>query len=51
MKNVPGGPCSCWFKNLNDAEDDDVVKKVVYDELVKQINAIPTIDTSNLVKK
>ena len=29
----------------------EVVKKTVYDELVKKVNAIQTTDTSNLVKK
>ena len=29
----------------------EVVKRTVYDELLKKINAIQTIDTCNLVKK
>ena len=31
--------------------DKEVVKKDMYDELVKKVNAIQTIDTSNLVKR
>ena len=30
---------------------ENVVEKAVYDDLVKKVNAIQTIDTSNLVKK
>ena len=36
---------------LSDVVKNYVVKKTEYDELVKQINAIETTDTSNLVKK
>ena len=31
--------------------ENNVVKKIVYDKLVKNVNAIQTTDTSNLVKK
>ena len=39
---------------MGDAVDDvvnDDVKKTVYNELVKKVNAIQTTDTSNLVKR
>ena len=37
-----------YLKKLSDVVDNDVVKKTVYDELVKKVNAI---DTSDLAKK
>ena len=37
------------LKNSSDVVE-KVVKKTVYDQLVKKVNAIQTIDTSNLVK-
>ena len=36
---------------LNDVVDNDVVKKTRYDTLVKKVNTIGAIDTSELVKK
>ena len=36
---------------LSDAVKNEVVKKVAYDELVKNVNPIQTTDISNLVKK
>ena len=41
-------PVTVNFKNLNNAVEMKVVKKSVYDELVKRVNAI---NTSVLVKK
>ena len=43
LKHVPVD-----FKKLSDVADNDVVKKTVYDELVKKVN---TIDTRWLVRK
>ena len=34
-----------------DVEKNEAIKKTVYDELVKKVNAVRTADTSNLVKK
>ena len=39
------------WSNLGDAAKKEVVKKTWYDELVKNVNAIQTTYTSNLVKK
>ena len=39
------------LSKLSNAIKNDVVKKTEYDELVKNIKAIQTTDTSNLVKK
>ena len=39
------------LSKLSDAVKNEVVKKTVYDQLVKKVNAIETNDTSNLVKK
>ena len=36
---------------LNDVVDNDVLKKTRYDTLVKKVNTIGAIDTSELVKK
>ena len=36
---------------LSDKVKNDFVKKIEYDELVQKVNAIPTTETSNLVKK
>ena len=40
-----------YLSKLSNAVKNDVVKKTEYDELVKNIKAIQTTDTSNLVKK
>ena len=37
-----------WCKN---EVKKDVVKKAVYDEMVKKVNAIQTLDTRDLVEK
>ena len=37
------------LKKLSDVVEKEVVKKDRYDELVKKVNAVQTIDTSNLV--
>ena len=39
------------LSKLNDVVKNVVVKKTVYDELVKKVNAIKTTDTSNLIRK
>ena len=39
------------LSKLSNVTKNDVVKKTEYDELVEKLNAIKTIDTSNLVKK
>ena len=39
------------FKKLNDVFSKGVLKKDVYDELVENVNAMKTTDTSNLVTK
>ena len=39
------------FSNLGGVVKNEVVKKTVCDELVKKLNAIQTIDASDLVKK
>ena len=39
------------LSELNDVVDNDVVKKTRYDTLVKKVNTIGAIDTSELVKK
>ena len=39
------------LNKLSDVVDNDVVKKIVYNELLKNVNAIQTTNTSNLVKK
>ena len=38
------------LKNISDGFDKEVVKKDVYDEVVKKNNAIKTTDTADLVK-
>ena len=38
------------LNGLSDVLKNDSVKKTVFDELVKKVNAIETTDTSNLVK-
>ena len=40
-----------YSSSLSDVVRNEVVQKIVYDELVKIVNAIQTNDTSNLVKK
>ena len=44
-------PVSGDLKKLSDVVEKEVVKKDVYDELVKKVNAIQTTDTSDLVEK
>ena len=44
-------PVPVDLSKLSDAVKNDVVKNTDYDELVKKVNAIQTIDTSNLTKK
>ena len=39
------------LSKLSDVEKNEIVTKALYDELGKNINAIETIDTSNLAKK
>ena len=39
------------LSKLSNVVKNDVVKKTEYDELVKKVNAISTIDTSDLVTK
>ena len=39
------------LEKLSDAVKNEVVKKTVYDELVKKVNADQTIDTSDLFKR
>ena len=39
------------LSKLSNEVKNDVVKKTVYDELVKKVNAVQTTDNSNLVKK
>ena len=36
---------------LSNVVKNEVVNKTAYDELLKKVNAIQTVDTSNLVKK
>ena len=43
MKPVPSN-----LKKVSDVVDNDIVKKTVYDELIKNVNAI---DASGLIKK
>ena len=43
-------PVPVDLKKLSDVAEKEFVKKTVYDELVKKVDAIQTIDTSNLVK-
>ena len=38
------------LSKLSNVVKNNVVKKTVYDELVKKVNAIQTIDTSDLLK-
>ena len=40
-----------YLSKLNDSVKTEVVKKTVYDELVKKVNAIQTSDARNVVKK
>ena len=44
-------PVSTDLSKLSDAGNNEVVKKNVYDELVKKVNPIKTTDITNLVKK
>ena len=37
------------LSELNNALENNVIKKAVYDKLVEKVNAIQTTDTSNLV--
>ena len=39
------------LSKLSDAVKNEFIKKTVYDELVKKVNAIHTTDISNLLKK
>ena len=39
------------LSKLSDVVKNEAVKKTVYDELVKNLNAIQITDTNNLVKK
>ena len=39
------------LKKLSDVVDEEVVKKYLYDELIKNVNAIQTNDTSDLILK
>ena len=39
------------LSKLSDAVKNEFIKKTVYDELVKKVNAIHTTDISNLFKK
>ena len=39
------------LKKLSDVVDEEVVKKNLYDELIKNVNAIQTNDTSDLISK
>ena len=39
------------LSKLSDVVKNEVVKKTIYDESVKRVNAIETTDTSNLVTK
>ena len=43
-------PVPVDLKKLSDVAEKEFVKKTVYDELVEKVDAIQTIDTSNLVK-
>ena len=44
-------PVPLDLKNVSGAVEKEVVKKDVYDKLVKKVNAIQTTDTNNLVTK
>ena len=44
-------PVPIDLKKLSDVVDKEVVKKDMYDELVKKVDAIKTTDTRKLVKK
>ena len=44
-------PVSVDLKKLSDVIDNNVVKKTIYNEWVKKVNAIQITDTSYLVKK
>ena len=39
------------LSKLSNAVENDVVEKTVYGELVEKVNAIQTIDTSDLARK
>ena len=39
------------LSNVSNIVKNDVVKKTVYEELAKKVNAIQTIDTCDLVKR
>ena len=45
LKTVPDN-----LSKLSNAVKNDVVKKTLYDELIKNVNAIQSNDTSDLVK-
>ena len=40
-----------YLSNVSNILKNDVVKKTVYEELAKKVNAIQTIDTCDLVKR
>ena len=40
-----------YLSNVSNIVKNDVVKKTVYEELAKKVNAIQTIDTCDLVKR
>ena len=44
-------PVPLDLKNVSGAVEKEVVKKDVYDKLVKKVNAIQTTDTNNLLTK
>ena len=44
-------PVPTDLSKLSDVGNNEVIKKNVYNELVKNINAIKTVDISDLVKK
>ena len=39
------------LSKLSDVVKNEVVKKTVYDEVIKKVNAIQTTDANNLVKR
>ena len=47
LKNASGVDLS----NLRDVVKNDVPKETKYDQMIKKVHAIQTIDTSDLVKK
>ena len=44
-------PVPTDLSKLSDVVNNEVIKKNVYNKLVKNVNAIKTLDISNLVKK